>query len=421
MNVLIIGRGGREHVMAWKAKQSQKIDQVYVTPGNDGMKDVATTAPIDENDLDGLVRFAKEKNIKLTIVGPEAPLIDGVVNRFQEENLPIFGPTKEAALIEGSKQFAKGLMKKYHIPTAAYESFINADEAKNYVRQTGVPIVIKADGLAAGKGVIIAETIAEADTAIEAMLGNQKFGEASQTIVIEEFLTGEEFSLMAFVNGTAVYPMDISQDHKRAFDQDQGPNTGGMGAYSPVPQIDEAIKQQAIQSILQPMANALAQEGRSFRGILYAGLINTSEGPKVIEFNARFGDPEAQVVLPRLENDFMTIIEAVMQQQPINLTWSDEAMVGVVLASQGYPGNYEKGNVIPNLTQINEDILTFHAGTKHVANEWQTNGGRLLLLASKQPFLQEARERVYKEMEKLKSKDTFYRTDIARSIETILK
>ncbi len=306
------------------------------------------------------------------------------------------------------------MMQAYNIPTAAYKTFSNEQDAKAYVDKTGVPIVIKADGLAAGKGVVVASTAQEANAAIEDFLCNQKFGEASRTIVIEEFLEGEEFSLMAFVNGDAVYPMDISQDHKRAFDGDEGPNTGGMGAYSPVSQISDSVQKRAVYEILKPAAEALVKEGRPYQGILYVGLINTDDGPKVIEFNARFGDPEAQVVLPRLENDLLQVMEDVMNQKPVKLSWKDEACVGVVLASSGYPDTYDKGQELPNLDRIHSNAHVFHAGTKLKQGKWTTNGGRLLLVAAENSSLEKAREQVYEEMKKLNSDHTFYRKDIAQ-------
>ncbi|MGP4072773.1 phosphoribosylamine--glycine ligase [Piscibacillus sp. B03] len=417
--VLVVGRGGREHVLAWKLKQSLMVDEVLVAPGNDGMKDVATLVNIQELDFDGLIQLVKEQRIDLTIVGPEAPLTEGIVDQFQEHGLSILGPTKEAARIEGSKQFAKELMKTHNIPTARYESFDCVDQAKAYVREAGVPIVIKADGLAAGKGVVIAHTVNEADEAIDDFLQNQKFGDAGETIVIEEFLVGEEFSLMAFVNGEDVFPMDISQDHKRAFDDDKGPNTGGMGAYSPVPQISDDVRTEAIENILKPTAKAMVKEGMPFHGVLYAGLINTVEGPKVIEFNARFGDPEAQVVLPRLENDLVQVLEAVMNKKPIDLKWHEEAVVGVVLASKGYPEAYAKGQEISDLNNMNADSLIFHAGTKYNEGSWLTNGGRLLLVAAEDLTLEGAYKKVYQEMEKLNSENTFYRKDIAQKAFTV--
>ncbi|WP_188207967.1 phosphoribosylamine--glycine ligase [Alkalibacillus aidingensis] len=420
MKVLIIGRGGREHVLAWKISQSDRVDTVYVAPGNQGMIDVAKVQSIDENDHEQLVQFTKQNKIDLTIVGPEAPLIDGIVNRFNEEDLAIFGPTKEAALIEGSKDFAKQLMKDYQIPTAKYQTFDNVDHAKAYINKQGAPIVIKADGLAAGKGVVVAMTLDEAYEAVESMLGERQFGGASRRVVIEEFLAGEEFSLMAFVKGEHVYPMVISQDHKRAFDHDQGPNTGGMGAYSPVPQIPEDIYELAIKQILEPTAKALVKEGRSFTGVLYAGLIVTSEGPKVIEFNARFGDPEAQVVVPRMKNDLSEVLLNVLHEEPVSISWSEKAIVGVVLASKGYPGSYEKGQPIIGLNLLDSETLIFHAGTKREGDEWLTNGGRVLLVGAQAQSLTEAQRKVYKEVQKMDSSSLFYRKDIANKAMQVL-
>ncbi|EEM12914.1 Phosphoribosylamine--glycine ligase [Bacillus pseudomycoides] len=411
MNVLVIGRGGREHALAWKFAQSEQVEKVYVAPGNEGMRDVATPVAIDENDFDALVLFAKENNIGLTFVGPEIPLMNGIVDRFEAEGLRVFGPNKAAAVIEGSKAFTKELMKKYDIPTAAYETFTNYEEAVAYIRKIGAPIVIKADGLAAGKGVTVAMTLEEALQAVKEMLQDVKFGEASKKVVIEEFLDGQEFSLMAFVNGTTVYPMVIAQDHKRAFDGDKGPNTGGMGAYSPVPQIPESAVEVAIETVLHPTAQAMIKEGRSFTGILYAGLILTNEGPKVIEFNARFGDPETEVVLPRLDNDLVDVCNSVLDGEKLVLKWSEEAVIGVVLASKGYPEVYEKGAIIRGLDTL-EDAIVFHAGTAMKRGDFVTNGGRVLLVACKAKDLQEAKDKVYKEIAKIKSDGLFYRNDI---------
>ncbi|MBC6971791.1 phosphoribosylamine--glycine ligase [Bacillus sp. Xin] len=411
MNVLVIGRGGREHALAWKFAQSEQVEKVYVAPGNEGMRDVAMPVDIDENDFDALVLFAKENNIGLTFVGPEIPLMNGIVDRFEAEGLRVFGPNKAAAVIEGSKAFTKELMKKYDIPTAAYETFTNYEEAVAYIQKIGAPIVIKADGLAAGKGVTVAMTLEEALQAVKEMLQDVKFGEASKKVVIEEFLDGQEFSLMAFVNGTTVYPMVIAQDHKRAFDGDKGPNTGGMGAYSPVPQIPESAVSEAIETILHPTAKAMIQEGRSFTGILYAGLILTNEGPKVIEFNARFGDPETEVVLPRLESDLVDVCNYVLDGKELTLKWSEEAVIGVVLASKGYPAAYEKGAVISGLDTL-EDVIVFHAGTAMKHGDFVTNGGRVLFVACKAKDLQEAKDKVYKEIEKIESDGLFYRNDI---------
>ncbi|MDX5869098.1 phosphoribosylamine--glycine ligase [Bacillus cereus group sp. BfR-BA-01119] len=411
MNVLVIGRGGREHALAWKFAQSEKVEKVYVAPGNEGMRDVATPIDIDENDFDALVLFAKENHVELTFVGPEIPLMNGIVDRFKEEGLRVFGPNQAAAVIEGSKAFTKELMKKYNIPTAAYETFTDYEEAVNYIEKVGAPIVIKADGLAAGKGVTVAMTLEEALQAVKEMLQDVKFGEASKKVVIEEFLDGQEFSLMAFVNGTTVHPMVIAQDHKRAFDGDKGPNTGGMGAYSPVPQISESAVQEAIETVLHPTAKAMIQENRSFTGILYAGLILTNDGPKVIEFNARFGDPETEVVLPRLENDLVDVCNAVLDESELTLQWSEEAVIGVVLASKGYPEAYKKGEIIKGLDAL-QDVIVFHAGTAMKHGDFVTNGGRVLFVASKANSLQEAKDKVYKEIGKIESDGLFYRSDI---------
>ncbi|EDZ59000.1 MULTISPECIES: phosphoribosylamine--glycine ligase [Bacillus] len=411
MNVLVIGRGGREHALAWKFAQSEKVEKVYVAPGNEGMRDIATPVDIDENDFDALVLFAKENHVELTFVGPEIPLMNGIVDRFKEEGLRVFGPNKAAAVIEGSKAFTKELMKKYNIPTAAYETFTDYEEAVQYIQKVGAPIVIKADGLAAGKGVTVAMTLEEALQATKEMLQDVKFGEASKKVVIEEFLDGQEFSLMAFVNGKTVYPMVIAQDHKRAFDGDKGPNTGGMGAYSPVPQIPESAVEEAIKTVLHPTAKAMIQENRSFTGILYAGLILTNDGPKVIEFNARFGDPETEVVLPRLENDLVDVCNAILDESELTLQWSEEAVIGVVLASKGYPEAYKKGDIINGLDAL-QDVIVFHAGTAMKHGDFVTNGGRVLFVACKANSLQEAKDKVYKEIGKIESDGLFYRSDI---------
>ncbi|WP_161520411.1 MULTISPECIES: phosphoribosylamine--glycine ligase [Bacillus] len=417
MNVLVIGRGGREHALAWKFAQSEKVEKVYVAPGNEGMRDVATPVDIDENDFDALVLFAKENKVELTFVGPEIPLMNGIVDRFNEEGLRVFGPNKAAAVIEGSKAFTKELMKKYDIPTAAYETFTDYEEAVQYIQKVGAPIVIKADGLAAGKGVTVAMTLEEALQAVKEMLQDVKFGAASKKVVIEEFLDGQEFSLMAFVNGTTVNPMVIAQDHKRAFDGDKGPNTGGMGAYSPVPQIPESAVQEAIKTVLHPTAKAMIAENRSFTGILYAGLILTNDGPKVIEFNARFGDPETEVVLPRLENDLVDVCNAVLDESELTLQWSEEAVIGVVLASKGYPEAYKKGDIIKGLDAL-QDAIVFHSGTAMKHGDFVTNGGRVLFVACKANSLQEAKDKVYKEIGKIESDGLFYRSDIGyRAIE----
>lgn len=412
MNVFIIGKGGREHAIAWKVAQSPLVQTVYVAPGNAGMKEVATIVNISELDTDNLVKFAKENEVDLTIVGPEVPLMNGVVNAFQKEGLMIFGPTQEAALIEGSKAFAKDLMKKYEIPTADYETFTEFEDAKRYVENKGAPIVIKADGLAAGKGVVVAETVEEAIETLRDYLENDKFGNASSSVVIEEFLKGEEFSYMAFVHGQKVYPMVIAQDHKRAFDGDEGPNTGGMGAYSPVPQISKEVVDTAFETILQPTAHAMLQEGRPFTGILYAGLILTEEGPKVIEFNARFGDPETQVVLPRLQSDLVEVLVSILKGQEVELRWSEEAVLGVVAAACGYPDAYEKGIELGDLQPLNSNHIIFHAGTKEENGQFVSDGGRVYLVASTGASLKEAKDKVYRQLEQMSTAGLFYRKDI---------
>lgn len=413
VKVLVVGRGGREHALCRKVSESPQVETVFVAPGNAGMVDVATQVLISENEQEKLIQFAQEQQIGLTIVGPEVPLLEGLVDRFKEAGLLVFGPEQKAAEIEGSKSFAKDLMKKYHIPTAEFEVFSSYVEAKAYVELKGAPIVIKADGLAAGKGVTVALTIEEALESLEQMLLHKKFGDASATVVIEEFLIGEEFSLMAFVNGENVIPLEIAQDHKRAYDGDQGPNTGGMGAYSPVPHIGEETVQKAIQTVLKPTAKAMVEEGRSFCGILYAGLIKTNEGPKVIEFNARFGDPETQVILPRMNSDIVDVMKSVINGETPNIEWDPQPMVGVVVASKGYPEAYEKGSVLNNLESITEAFV-FHAGTqKNEAGEFTTNGGRVLLTGAKASTIKEAQEKVYKELEKLECDGVFYRKDIA--------
>lgn len=411
MKVLIIGKGGREHAIAWKVAQSSLVDEVFVAPGNAGMKDVAKTVNISEEATEELIDFAKKEQIDLTIVGPEAPLMNGVVNEFQKEGLTIFGPTKEAALIEGSKAFAKDLMKKYNIPTAEYKIFTNFEEAKAYVEEKGAPIVIKADGLAAGKGVVVAQSKDEAIETLYDYLENDKFGEASQSVVIEEFLSGEEFSLMAFVHQEAVYPMVIAQDHKRAFEGDKGPNTGGMGAYSPVPQISCEVVNEAISSILNPAAKALMSEGRPFTGILYAGLIKTENGPKVIEFNARFGDPETQVVLPRLESDLVEVLISILKEEPVEMKWNNQAVLGVVVASKGYPGSYEKGIPLGSLSSTDQHFI-FHAGTKEENGQYISDGGRVYLVASFGETLNEAKDQVYEKLMELPMDGLYYRKDI---------
>lgn len=413
MNILVIGSGGREHAIARQFKNSPSVEKVFVAPGNDGMANDVQIIPIDVMDFEGLAHFALENKIDLTFVGPEQPLVAGIVDHFTNHNLRIFGPNKAAAQLEGSKTFAKELMKKHGIPTATYETFTEVDKAKAYIEKLGAPIVIKADGLAAGKGVVVAMTVEEANIAVEDMIGNQLFGESSSSVVIEEFLVGEEISYMSFVHNGQIYPMVISQDHKRAYDGDKGPNTGGMGAYSPVPQISKAVVELAYETVVVPTVKAMEQEGTPFTGILYAGLIITNEGPKVIEFNARFGDPETQVVLPRMTSDFGLFITALMDEKPFKLEWSDEEMLGVVIASAGYPSDVQKGAVLPDLSTLEElGLHVFHAGTKAGADGFIANGGRVILVAASESTLKEAQQKVYEGLAKLTWDGLFFRKDI---------
>ncbi len=415
MNVLVIGRGGREHAICRKFKESSMVETVFAAPGNDGMADVATCIQLNENKHEQLIQFAKEQQVGLTVIGPEIPLQAGLADKFLAAGLKVFGPTQVAAEIEGSKSFAKELMKKYQIPTADYAVFTSYEDACRYVEEKGTPIVIKADGLAAGKGVTVALTLDEALQSLKEMLIGHKFGEASSQVVIEQFLSGEEFSLMAFVNGEKVIPLEIAQDHKRAFDGDLGPNTGGMGAYSPVPHIGDETIQIAIETILKPAAKALVQEGRSFCGVLYAGLIKTDDGPKVIEFNARFGDPETQVILPRLTSDLAAVMLEVLDGKTPELIWDKQAMIGVVVAAKGYPDQYEKDHVLTGLADFDrEKVFIFHAGTYQKENgEFATAGGRVLLVGAKAETLEEASREVYQELDgKLQSSAVFYRKDI---------
>ncbi|GER70704.1 phosphoribosylamine--glycine ligase [Weizmannia acidilactici] len=412
MKVLVIGSGGREHAVCQKIAESPLADKVYCAPGNGGIANIAETVPIHEMDIVSLVAFAKEKGIDLTVVGPEAPLSAGIVDEFQNAGLKIFGPTQKAARIESSKAFAKELMKKYEIPTADYRLFSSYEEAERYIEEKGAPIVIKADGLAAGKGVTVAMSLEEAREALRAALLEQKFGDASKQVVVEEFLEGEEFSLMAFVNGENVFPMVIARDHKRAYNGDKGPNTGGMGAYSPVPQIPDEEVEKAVAGILRPAAKALAQEGSPFTGVLYAGLILTRSGVKVIEFNARFGDPETQVVLERLKSDLVQIVLDLLHGKTPDIQWSPDAVLGVVIASNGYPGHYEKGVPLPTLAPL--ESFVFHSGTRVADGRLVSNGGRVLFIGRKARTLEEARKQLYNELDGLNFEGFFYRNDIGK-------
>lgn len=408
MNVLVIGRGGREHALAWKLRQDGH--DVFVAPGNLNMDDV-TCVPIEETDVTALVRFAQTEDIDWTIVGPESALMAGVVDAFNANGRRIFGPTKAAALLEGSKAFAKEVMREANIPTAAYETFTEANAALAYIESIGAPLVVKADGLAAGKGVTVAFSLDEARSAIHDIFTTDKFGDQSR-VVIEEFLDGEEFSLMAFVSGEHVIPMITSQDHKRAFDGDKGPNTGGMGAYSPMPHLVEAVYEESVERVLVPLARAMVERGTPFEGFLYAGLILTEDGPKVIEFNARFGDPETEVILPNLASPLLDVIEAVVAKQSYAIEWIDGYTIGVFVAAEGYPEQATTGQVLSGFERLPKDVLVFHAGTTRDGDHIIGNGGRLFVITSTKPTLLEAKTAVYAALEQLDLPKTFYRGDI---------
>lgn len=400
-NILIIGRGGREHALA---KSFSKTCRVFVAPGNSGMKDDCVIVNIDENNFKDLITFAKENNIDLTFVGPEVPLVNGIVDKFTKEGLVIFGPNKKAARIEGSKDFAKELMKKYNIPTADYKTFTNLEEAVDYIKDKKAPYVLKADGLAAGKGVVISQTLEEAKLTLESMLGDNN---PKNKVVIEDFLEGYEFSFMAFVNGDKVYPLQLARDYKKALNKDMGQNTGGMGAFSPVPQISESSIGVAISEIIQKTANAMVAENIPFIGVLYAGLIETSTGPKVIEFNARFGDPETEVLLPRLNSNIYDFTMAVLNKEDFVLEWSEKFCLGVVLASGGYPNKYETNFPI----QIKSNALIYYSGVCG-DSPLKTAGGRVLVVTSFGDNLEEAKKSAYEEVEKISFENMHYRNDI---------
>lgn len=418
MKLLVIGGGGREHAIAKKFLEDPKVEAVYCAPGNPGMaKDGIEVVAIPEADHDGMVAFAKEKQIDWAFVGPEAPLQAGVVDAFEAAGLKAFGPSKEAAQIEASKDFAKQIMVKNDIPTGDYQTFSDFAEAKAYVEAQGAPIVIKADGLAAGKGVVVAETVETAIEALSDMLEHNKFGASGARVVVEEFLAGEEFSLLAFVRNDNVYPMVISQDHKRAYDGDKGPNTGGMGAYSPVPQISDEMVEKAVQEILIPAAKGMIANGTPFTGILYAGLIATETGAKVIEFNARFGDPETQVVLPRLETSLAQIIDDLLHDRSLEIKWNDRAAFGVVVAADGYPGDYDKGMPIPDFP---EEVSVIYAGVAEDNGLLVANGGRIFLVEADGDNMMEARDKVYAALDNAELPGMFYRSDIgARAMKHI--
>lgn len=416
MNILVIGSGGREHALVSALAKSQKVTKMYCAPGNPGIAAIAECVAIDITDNAALCRFAQENLIDLTVVGPEAPLMNGLVDYFTENGLRVFGPTRAAAEIEGSKSFAKDLMHKYHIPTAAYAVFTAPEPAKEYVRQQGAPIVIKADGLAAGKGVVVAMTEEEALAAIDAMLCQQAFGQAGSQIVIEEYMEGEEASILTFTDGRTVRPMLAAQDHKRIFDGDQGPNTGGMGAYAPAPVITPTLLNTITKTILQPVVNAMASEGKDYKGCLYLGLMMTKSGPKVVEFNARFGDPETQVVLPLLANDLVDVFNACIDGTlaDCELVWHNQAAVCVVMAAEGYPAAYRQGEPIHGIAEAEAaGGLVFHAGTAVTEGQLVTAGGRVLGVTGVNDTVASAIDTAYQAVKKIRFTGMQYRHDIA--------
>ena len=413
MKVAVLGSGGREHALVWKLSQSERIKELFCVPGNPGIAQLAKCVPLPLHDHQNLINWANKEGISLTIVGPEDPLSNGIVDSFQAAGLKIYGPNQKAAQLESSKTFAKQIMQFYGVPTAKYASFTELCLALRYVEENGAPIVIKADGLAAGKGVTVATSIREAEVALRASLEKNRFGEAGSTVLIEEFLDGEEMTLLSFVSGPEYLTMVPSQDHKPVFDGDQGPNTGGMGAYSPVPHLEKWLPE-IEKTIIEPVVKGLQQEDIDFQGILYTGLMITEDGPKVVEFNVRFGDPEAQVILPRLQNDLLEILEASTEGNlsAVKLTWKQDACVCVIAASGGYPGEYKTGFPISGLNAA-VDEMVFHAGTKIVGTNLVTNGGRVLNVSSLGESLAQARSRAYERLQNIHFEDLHYRTDIA--------
>ena len=421
MKVLIVGSGGREHAIAWSVAKSPKVDKIYCAPGNAGIAEFAECVNIKAMEFDKLVAFAKENAIDLTIIGMDDPLVGGVVDAFESEGLRVFGPRKNAAIIEGSKAFSKDLMKKYKIPTAAYENFTDPDEAIKYLETAKMPIVLKADGLALGKGVLICNTLEEAKEGVKTLMLDKQFGDAGNEIVIEEFMTGREVSVLAFCDGKTIKCMTSAQDHKRAKDGDQGLNTGGMGTFSPSPFYNDEVEAFCEKYVYQPTIDAMASEGRPFTGILFTGLMITEDGPKVLEYNARFGDPEAQVVLPRMKNDIIDVMEACIDGKlsDVELEFEDNAAVCVVLASDGYPEKYDKGFEIKGLDTFKDKdgYYVFHAGTKFDGDKIVTNGGRVLGVVAKGENLKAARANAYKATEWIDFANKYKRNDIGKAID----
>ncbi len=417
MKVLVVGSGGREHAICWALKKSQSVTELYCAPGNGGIREIAQCVDVKATDIDGMVAWAKENKMDFVMVAPDDPLAMGMVDAMEAAGIRAFGPQANAAIIEGSKAFSKELMKKYGIPTAAYAVFTDMDQALSYVEQQGAPIVVKCDGLALGKGVVVAQTVEEAKQAVVNMMGNKAFGEAGAKVVIEECMTGPEVTVLAFTDGKTIVPMPSSQDHKRAFDGDRGPNTGGMGAISPCPNYTPELAQRCMDTIFQPTIQALSAEGRRFQGVIYFGMMLTPTGPKVVEYNARFGDPECQAVLSLLETDLMDILEACVDGtlDQVDVKFRDAASCCLVLASGGYPVAYEKGKLISGLDAVT-DAVVFHAGTKRQDGSFYTNGGRVLGVTAVAPTLREAVDKAYTQAKPISFEKMYFRTDIGYHI-----
>ncbi|MFH2012249.1 MAG: phosphoribosylamine--glycine ligase [Pseudomonadota bacterium] len=418
MKVLVVGSGGREHALVWKINQSPRVSKIYCAPGNGGISEIAECVDIQATDINSLLKFAKQEGIELTVVGPELPLIMGIVDEFEKEGLRIFGASKNSAEIEESKAFAKNLMRKYGIPTAEYRTFTSRDEAVKYIRERGAPQVIKADGLAAGKGVIPAQNIEEAVNAVDLIIVKKAFGEAGNKVVIEDFLTGEEASFLVFTDGEHIIPLPPSQDHKQIFDEDKGPNTGGMGAYSPAPIVTENLHNQIIKEIIQPTISGMAAEGRRYKGVLYAGLMINDGKAKVLEFNARFGDPETQPLLMRMKSDIIPVLEATIDGNlsQVKVEWDERAAVCVVMASEGYPGSYKKGLEINGLeeTSIIPNVEVFHSGTTIKNGKIISSGGRVLAVTALEYSIKDAIDLAYRAVENIHWDGVYYRQDIGR-------
>lgn len=426
MKVLIVGSGGREHALAWKISQSPLLTKLYAAPGNAGVAQLAECVAIEAEDIKGLIEFAKREGIDLTVVGPEAPLVAGIVDEFEKEGLRIFGPSKHAATLEGSKAFAKDQMSKFDIPTADYEVFTNVNEAKHFCIETEMPVVIKADGLAAGKGVVICDNTQDAVAALTRMMAEGVFGEAGKRVVVEKKLEGEEVSILALSDGKKIIPLASAQDHKRAYDYDKGPNTGGMGAYSPCPFVSEEKFSEIVDLAIRPLIEGLAKDGTPYRGIIYAGIMLTKNGPMVLEYNCRFGDPEAQVILPRMKSDLLPVLAQIANGALTTetLEWHSKACMGIVVASGGYPGFYHKGFPIQGIETAvrQEDVFVFHSGTaKNDRNETITSGGRVLVVTVLGENLKAAHDRAYVQVAHIHFEGSFYRRDIGRRAMEVLK